>query len=170
MRKGYFLWKLFLDSFVILIEILSHWNQQENHHSLQQNKNFIPVLIIAFIFSPQMSIPAEFYNFLLYSQCKVWNHTLTCEWGLNFLSDTSRTKKLHCTCIYPAQTHSLGVFSTLILQIRGFASYKSWGGVISVTHCWSDLAGSWAISAHYVQQEIAFTTSIEYSDYFRPWQ
>lgn len=41
-----------MDSFVIVIGILSHWNQQENHHGLQQNKNFIPVLIIAFIFFP----------------------------------------------------------------------------------------------------------------------
>lgn len=44
-----------MDSFVILIGILSHWNQQENHHGLQQNKNFIPVLIIAFIFFPPIN-------------------------------------------------------------------------------------------------------------------
>lgn len=41
-----------MDSFVILIGILSCWNQQENHHGLQQNKDLIPVLIIAFIFFP----------------------------------------------------------------------------------------------------------------------
>lgn len=35
---------------MIMIEILSHWNQQENCHGLQQDKDFIPVLAIAFIF------------------------------------------------------------------------------------------------------------------------
>jgi len=35
---------------MILIEMLSHWNQQENYHGLQQDKSFIPVLVIDFLF------------------------------------------------------------------------------------------------------------------------
>ena len=83
---------------MILIEMLSHWNQQENYHGLQQDKSFIPVLVIDFLFPHKWAhLPSSIIFFHIPSakdETTVQNTNKT--WI--FCQSRQRQRK-HCTSI-----------------------------------------------------------------------